>query len=337
MSERIAVVVTSISKPNAVLAGVARGCMQAQWDFCLIGDKKSPDNFELEGCRFYDMKAQIATGLTMAAACPVNHYARKNIGYLIAIRDEASIIIETDDDNIPLEQFWFPRARMCDVRIIDEAKWVNVYRYFTEALVWPRGLPLNAIHDRLPDFETLPRRWADCPIQQGLADDNPDVDALYRLIFPHRLTFRGDRRLALGQATWCPFNSQNTAWWREAFPLMYLPAYCSFRMTDIWRSFVAERICWENEWSVMFHEPTVRQERNIHDLMRDFADEVPGYLNNHKIGDLLAGVGLGSGLKSIPDNMRICYRTLADAGIVGAREPELLEAWLRDLSTLGVL
>ena len=48
-------------------------------------------------------------------------------------------------------------------------------------------------------------------------------------------------------------------------------------MTDIWRSFVAQRILQENDWAVLFHAPTVSQERNEHDLMRDFADEVPGY------------------------------------------------------------
>src|SRR5438270_335676 len=83
---------------------------------------------------------------------------------------------------------------------------------------------------------TLERKEIYCPIQQGLADENPDVDAIYRLAFPLPLTFRTDRRIALGGSAWCPFNSQNTTWTREAFPLLYLPSYCSFRMTDIWRS-----------------------------------------------------------------------------------------------------
>ena len=55
------------------------------------------------------------------------------------------------------------------------------------------------------------------------------------------------------------------------YPLLYLPAYCSFRMTDIWRSFVAQRIAWENGWRLLFHGPTMEQERNVHDLMKDFA------------------------------------------------------------------
>lgn len=30
----------------------------------------------------------------------------KNIGYLLAISEGAEVIIETDDDNIPTQEFW---------------------------------------------------------------------------------------------------------------------------------------------------------------------------------------------------------------------------------------
>ena len=80
---------------------------------------------------------------------------------------------------------------------------------------------------------------------------------------------------------------------------MYLPAYCSFRMTDIWRSFVAQRIAWENGWNVLFREATVRQRRNPHDLMRDFRDEVPGYVANREICAALQALELEPG--TLPD------------------------------------
>ena len=86
---------------------------------------------------------------------------------------------------------------------------------------------------------------------------------------------------------WCPFNSQNTTFFRKVFPLLYLPAHCSFRMTDIWRSFVAQRILHHLGHPVLFHEATVWQERNDHCLHRDFLDEVPGYQNNHAIREAL--------------------------------------------------
>ncbi|MGB8181114.1 MAG: STELLO glycosyltransferase family protein, partial [Stellaceae bacterium] len=233
--------------------------------------------------------------------------------------------------------FWSPRRRRVDVPAVEGAGWLNVYRYFSDDLIWPRGLPLDAIHTPVPDFTRLQNRAQDCPVQQGLANDNPDVDAIFRLTSPGVFTFRHDRRVALGSGTWCPFNSQNTTCWYEAFPLLYLPSYCSFRMTDIWRSFVAQRICWENSWSVLFHEPTVRQERNAHDLMRDFADEQSGYLNNRKIAEIFAELPMKRGVRSIPDNMRMAYGSLIEAGLVNAAELQLLDLWFCDLAAVGVL
>ena len=80
---------------------------------------------------------------------------------------------------------------------------------------------------------------------------------------------------------------------------MYLPSYCSFRMTDIWRSFVAQRIAWECDWPILFHSSNVRQERNEHNLMSDFRDEVSGYLNNLNIMDSLMNLNLKKGIKNI--------------------------------------
>ena len=208
----------------------------------------------------------------------------------------------------------------------------NLYHYFADVPIWPRGLPLNVVRASLPDFEDLPVAEARCPIQQGLADENPDVDAIYRLVMPLPQSFRSDRRVALGPGAWCPFNSQNTTWWPETFSLLYLPAYCSFRMTDIWRSFVAQHICFANDWHILFHEPTVWQERNEHDLMKDFEGEISGYLHNSRIRECLMGIEIAPGACNIPDNLRRCYAALVNLGVIDALELPLLDAWLADLS-----
>jgi hypothetical protein len=332
----MAVVVTSISAPNAALRELAGGCRGAGVPFLVIGDVKSPVDFALDGCSFYSIERQLGTGLRTAAMCPRRHYARKNIGYLMAIERHAPVIVETDDDNFPRPDFWAERCRRQLVPTLDHGGWVNAYAYFSDANIWPRGLPLDTVRSPLPQFDSLTTAERDCPIQQGLADENPDVDAIYRLLLPLPVSFRPDRRLGLGRGSWCPFNSQNTTWWADAFPLLYLPAHCSFRMTDIWRSFVAQRIGWENGWSVLFHEPTVWQERNDHNLMRDFQDEIPGYLHNRTIGETLAGLSLAPGPEKMADNLRICYEALVRLSVVDKQELPLLDAWLADLAALGV-
>ncbi len=326
-----AVVVTSISGPNPIMKELATECSRRKIRFLVMGDTKSPADFHLDGCEFYSVERQKESGFRYAERCPERSYTRKNIGYLIAIREGARVLAETDDDNYPCPGFWGERARVVRSPGVDGAGWVNVYRYFSEVNIWPRGFPLKRKCGDPAKYEQLSVREADCPIQQGLADRNPDVDAVYRLLFPLPQSFRTDRRVVLGPGAWCPFNSQNTTWWADAFPLLYLPAHCSFRMTDIWRGFVAQRIAWTNGWSILFHEPTVWQDRNEHDLMRDFKDEIPGYLMNRDISDRLDKLELAAGRNRIRDNLRRCYAALIEMGAVGAGELALLDLWLEDL------
>jgi hypothetical protein len=326
------IVITSINDPTEAIIEIAKKAKETECHFIVIGDTKSPTDFQLENCNFYSVEAQLGTKFTLAQNCPTRHYARKNIGYLITISNGSKFILETDDDNIPRDNFWVvPQAHLSVPQSLNQG-WVNVYRHFTSALIWPRGLPLSKIHDVPLPLENLPTKEVFCPIQQGLADSNPDVDAIYRLVLPLPLEFEQHIKVALGQGSWCPFNSQNTIWFPEAYPLMYLPAYCSFRMTDIWRSFVAQRIAWENNWSILFYAPTVYQIRNEHDLMKDFSDEVIGYLHNQEIQEKLDTLKLLSGIENIPNNMIKCYEILIKLGVVGHDEMKLLECWLEDLS-----
>lgn len=328
-----AVVITSIASPNPVLRAIAKDSLDLGLKFYVIGDTKSPADFALEGCDFYSVSRQLELGFTFAALCPTRHYARKNIGYLQAIRDGATVLIETDDDNLPGPEFYNPLDVHQTLPAVQDAGWVNVYKYFSDLHIWPRGLPLDAVTVPLPALSHPQSVY--CPIQQGLADDNPDVDAVYRLLMPLSVTFKKGVRVATGKNAWCPFNSQNTIFFQEAFPLLYLPAFCSFRMTDIWRSFVAQRIGWENGWSILFREATVDQFRNDHRLMKDFEDEIPGYLHNRAIGEALQALELQPGVANIPANLRRCYEVLVANKWVGEQELPLLDAWLTDLAQLN--
>jgi hypothetical protein len=332
---RLAIVVTSIAGPTPAVRQIAAGSVERSIRFHVIGDASSPKEFHLPGCEFHSLRRQRDSGFLTALKCPTGHYARKNAGYLAAIREGAQVIVETDDDNYPREAFWNPRPRLVDAPVVRSGGWVNVYRYFSDLNIWPRGLPLTATQTPVPEYGSLSSQVVHCPIQQGLADENPDVDAIYRLTLPLPVSFRSDRRVSLGTGVWCPFNSQNTAWFQEAFLLMYLPAYCSMRMTDIWRGLIAQRIAWTNGWSVLFHGPTVSQERNDHDLMRDFQDEIAGYLHNARIARELERLTLEPGLAAMAANLRMCYDALVRLSILDARELGLLDAWLSDNAVLS--
>lgn len=335
MNSEHALVVTSIAAPTQAMQELAAGCREHGAAVFVIGDSKSPAQYTLAGAQFFSLQQQRDSGLQFARLCPERRYARKNIGYLLAMRGGAKVIVETDDDNLPLAGFWEPRRRLQRAAELANRGWVNVYRYFTDADCWPRGLPLDAFRQPVPALESLTVRELDCPIQQGLANEDPDVDAIFRLLFPLPLSFRDGEKVALSEGAWCPFNSQNTTWWADAFPLLYLPSYCSMRMTDIWRGFVAQRLAWLLGWSVLFHSPTVYQLRNEHNLMRDFSDEVSGYLNNRRIGEALDALPLKAGAGQMGDNLRLCYEALVRMELIDKLELPLLDAWLSDLSQLG--
>jgi hypothetical protein len=335
MNSNTALVITSIAKPdNKVLQTFAKECKTNNVKFIVIGDKPSPLDFRIEGCDFYGLSEQRALGFKFANLVPERHYSRKNIGYLQAIKEGAELLIETDDDNFPREKFWTKREKMHSLPIIENQDWVNVYKYFSSGFIWPRGYPLEQIQKAVPALSSMDNQTVYCPIQQGLADENPDIDAVFRLTqtLPHNFDIKA--KVALGTKTWCPFNSQNTSFFRDAFPLLYLPSYCSFRMTDIWRSFVAQRICWENKWFLLFDEATVWQERNTHNLLRDFEDEIPGYLNNSRIANTLSNLNLSPGANNVAANLVICYQALIEINVIGKEEMPLLNAWLEDLTEI---
>lgn len=335
MSEKVSLVITSIASPNAVLKSYAQMCKQHSVNFIVVGDTKSPNDFFIENCQFLSIEAQHGIHNSFSRLLPVKHYARKNMGYLQAIQQGSTVIIETDDDNFGNDNFFnfFPQSST-QFHYEVTGKWVNIYQYFTHKNIWPRGLPLDCILDSSADFSKAQLQNINAPIQQGLANDNPDVDAIYRLVCDERIQFNHNAPIALGKHTWCPFNSQNTVWYKEAFPLLYLPSYCSFRMTDIWRSFIAQRIAWENNWQVLFYAPTVWQERNEHNLMRDFEEEVPGYLHNNEIKKTLEWLTLKSGADNLGDNLKRCYDALIQRQYVGEAEMPLLEAWLMALDEI---
>jgi len=110
-----------------------------------------------------------------------------------------------------------------------------------------------------------------------------------------------------------------------------LPSFVSFRMTDIWRSFIAQRCLWAMGHGVVFHSAEMFQDRNPHNLLRDFEQEVPGYLNNQKIREVLESTNLQSGADEVSANLHRCYVALIMAGLIPEKEMPLVEAWLNEI------
>jgi hypothetical protein len=324
-----AVVLTTINAPTKAIIALKEGAEQRALPFVVVGDTKTPTDSYRDYAHYYSIARQLQQFPDLSAALPTRHYARKNAGYLAAMALGAEEIQETNDDNIPRPAFWqaVPESLAVDA-IAAKHPWFNVYSLFSEQLIWPRGYPLECIRATNP-YKAAPHAARGLIIQE-LADDNPDVDAVYRLTCPLPIRFSSrSAPVMLGSGVWCPFNSQSTIFRRAAFPLLYLPSRCTFRMTDIWRSLVAQRCLWELGEGIIFRNASVYQERNAHELLRDFEDEIPGYLLNDRIRTVLEPVDLDG-----PDLIRslmLCYEALIANDIVPGDEMRILQSWSREV------
>lgn len=349
-------VITTIQRPTPCVVRLAVCLASREAGLVIVGDTTGPDQFDLsrvdgfsnDQLAFLTIDDQLSSGFSIAALLPTKHYCRKNIGYLHAIRAGATCLYETDDDNAPLDHWtsreqWVNSLRFAKTMESELPTWVNVYKYFSEELIWPRGLPLDEIREgsipsSIPDkslasaADETRKYWA--PIQQGLANGAPDVDAAWRLILDREFDFDQAESIMLAPGQWCPFNTQTTWWWPAVYPLMYVPSYCSFRMCDIWKSFVAQRCLWELGTGIVFHAAEVVQDRNPHNLMRDFEDEVPGYLQNHNLVKVLEDVRLNGNVACVAENLRSCYVALVAAGIFPDKELSLVDAWIADMEMI---
>jgi hypothetical protein len=317
------IVITTINEKSKAICEFEK---MDGWHLVIVGDKKSKLIESNKRITFLSVEDQQKLDYGIIGKLPYNHYTRKNIGYLYAISQGAELIYDTDDDNFPYPDWKFS-AFSCQSRIESPSKYSNVYRYFSKENIWPRGFPLDLIAGS-GELNVVDTEIAEIGIWQGLADKDPDVDAIYRLVLGGGiLSFESKPSIYLGKGNYCPFNSQNTLWSKRTFPLLYLPSTVSFRFTDILRGYIVQRLIWEQSLHLGFCSATVLQERNQHDLMKDFRDEVECYLSVRSIVDELDAMSFNGDFN---ENLLMLYRKLAKEDYVKEQEIGILEEWLAD-------
>ncbi len=322
------IVITSIFEPSRAIQEFAaiKG-----WRLIVVGDKKTPEDWQCPGVTYLSPEQQEELGFKITEFLPWNHYCRKMVGYLYAISQGADLIADSDDDNIPLAK-WGEIPETTTFKTLgdkDEPGFINIYKFYTDQKVWPRGLPLDEVSRQKSVLQR--ERSQNVGIWQFLAYGDPDVDAVYRLIDNTPVKFKGGEYFVLDENTFCPFNSQNTFFSKSAFPLLYLPAFVTFRFTDILRGILAQPILWANQMKLGFGPASVFQQRNEHDYMKDFESEVPMYLQVREAARIATSDARPGELIA---SLERIYQSLNQAGIVKTEELGLLRAWLSDLSQI---
>jgi hypothetical protein len=320
------IVITSIHEPSI---GVISFSQIPHHQLIVVGDAKTPSHWNCQNVVYLPIEKQKNIDENLDKVLPYNHYSRKMIGYLYAIRKKAAYIMETDDDNIPKLNFYIPDFQDVFETLLPNQGFVNIYQFFSHQKIWARGLPLSLVNTAFEQATVL--QSCKVGIWQGLIDENPDVDAIYRLTNNTPCFFEERSPIVLGKKTVSPFNSQNTVFKKELFSLLYLPAFVSFRFTDILRSLVAQPILWQTEYLVGFTKATVLQKRNPHDNFEDFLLEIPMYRYSEKIIEIVESVVTSN--NSIENNLFNAYEALLAHDIVEARELHILSIWLQAMAS----
>lgn len=325
------IVVTSINKPTESLIQLNK---IEDWNLVVVGDKKSPSNWNLPGCIYLDIEKQKSLGFKISKYLPYNHYARKNIGYLYAIKKQASLIYETDDDNILLNSKPHLLELNDSVKHLEtNKKFANIYHHFTNKKIWPRGFPLDEIN-KIDNFKYSDKKRTFIPIQQALANREPDVDAIYRLVIDKKINFNiNTEPIALPRGTFCPFNSQNTLWYKTAFWGLLLFSSVSSRVCDILRSYWVQRLLWELDGNLVFLPPSVLQRRNVHNLIKDFEEEIQLYLKVKSLCDSLLKLQFKS--DDTIDKLIVIAEELLKNDFIKEIDVKLAKAWIQDLRECG--
>ncbi|MDA8893888.1 hypothetical protein N9I93_00180 [Amylibacter sp.] len=327
------VVITTINEPTVAIIKYIELSEKFGFKVLIVGDVITPSSYADLNCQFLSLDEQLEMEAKMGLSMPVRHYARKNLGYLHAISQGAAYIFDTDDDNIPYDNFIEFMQTDFQFSSYEQEGHINAYQFFVDQKIWPRGFPLREIlasYDaKKPIVSNTDYKRIDSVVQ-FMADGEPDVDAIYRLVDNRKVYFpRDSRALRLSRTQFCAFNSQATLYPAKAFPLLYLPFTAPFRMTDIWRSFVFQLMRGKFDCDLTFAGAIVWQDRNEHDFLADFEDEILGYLHNEKILALFPDDG-----KDVSFDVPKIYDKLATMGLVKDDEVKFYRAWEKAIPKL---
>lgn len=316
------VVITTIYPPKQEI----KDFLELGWKVVVVADKKTPadrwSSFVKDGLFFFSLDEQEERYPVLSKLIGWNTYARKNLGYLYAIENNAEIIFDTDDDTFIRNS---ATELVSGIRKFQHFKikgngWFNPYILFApNSGLWPRGYPIAQVaKDRWLLNQNLKMENSEehtPDILQTLVNLEPDIDAIYRMTqsddileFPI-----SDHIYHVGWPVITSGNTQSTFWFnRSSFCYLYIPTTVSFRFTDILKMFIAQ-----SQVGISYSGFLTYQIRNPHDYMKDFASKIQCYMRTPEVAKLL----LNKNFASLVD----IYNSLTELNICDSREIEIVE------------
>lgn len=271
MSTKKLIITTTINEPTKATKKFKQ---MTDWDFLVVGDKKTPHNSYKE-YNYLSPQDQELINKNLSDMIGWNCIQRRNFGFLYALQNGYDYIATVDDDNIPYDTWgkhWFNNGPSHIESYSTHFNFFDPLSVTNYSHLWHRGFPLQYVNLKNHVVSTrVPKENFD--VQANLWNGDPDIDAVCRMIYKPECYFEmNDKWYTTSNFT--PFNSQNTILTKEALKYYFMFNNVG-RMDDIFGSYMLQK----RGFKVIFGPPTVYQERNDHDLTVDMKKEYIGYEN----------------------------------------------------------
>lgn len=280
-------------------------------DFIVIGDKKTPPEARafcetISNCQYIGLMGQdryLQRYPQLLAHIPHNSFERRDIGLLMAYEHGADVIITIDDDNLATghDAVGFHQivgTTICIPTFTSTSGWFNVCEMLKEendVEFYHRGYsPKHRWEKDTDAYVTRMDGDEVVVVNAGLWLNNPDTDAITRLERKLNVTGFADgvpTSIALAPGTWSPFNCQNTALARQVIPAYFMSPIAG-RHSDIFASYVVNRITERLGDVITFGLPLANHERSAHNLWHDVELEREGMQRTDEFCDALRAVKL---------------------------------------------
>ena len=262
--------------------------------FYIIPDDKTPNELYnkchvaiMHGydvmCPLISDQMEFLRSIDLEEIVPFNSDNRRNVGYLMALKDGCDKIISIDDDNFCREDSGFFNLHAL-VGEYDEQRtvvggWYNICWHLSLSEIYPRGFPYKQRGNASVLCDGVSRGIV--AVNEGLWNKDPDLDALTWMSLTNKpkAAYDGDS-FFLGDKTWSPLNSQNTAVSRDAMVANYFIPMGAIingmkidHHADIFTGYFLQACVKKMGHKIRIGTPIVDHIRNNHDYMEDLAKE----------------------------------------------------------------
>lgn len=360
-------VVTTIFTPNESILRVSN---LKWWCLVVVGDTISPDEdykeLVMKENVFYltaEFQEKSSDYSRFVQMLPFKSFARKNVGYLFAIQFGAKVIYDFDDDNINTvledgktipppflynEDVGFEKSVL--LQYVEPSENVeslafNPYNFMgpSHEASWPRGFPLDQLQENFKNRNANEVNFGDIKyssigVIQSLCNEDPDTDAVFRMTRPDSISFTFDRSktsypLLIPASAYTPYNAQATTHLYDAFWGLFLPITVAGRVTDIWRSYVTQRIMKDVGLHVLYTPPIVVHRRSAHDYQADFTAEADLY---EKTSALLTFLdNWSSSADTLPERIFDLWIAMYEHDFIELYDVNAAKEWLAALLAIG--